>query len=139
MAGQKGERASSALTRVTRPAFYVTVDARVFSFVAAVALTATAGGLVACDEAESIVVANNTSRTVVVYEDGVATELINQGLTQDFSTHEFRGTLTFAVRYLCDEDICDQSVLGERTFTWDEMQQEGGITITVGASALGEP
>ena len=96
-------------------------------------------GLVACDEAETIVVSNHTPRTVVVYEDGVPTELINPGLTQEFGTNEFRGTLTFAVRYLCDEDACDQTVLGERTFTWDEMQQEGGITITVGSAALGEP
>jgi hypothetical protein len=115
------------------------VDGRYASVLAMVALAVAAFGFVACDEAESVVIANNTSRTVVVYEDDVATELINPGLTQEFSTHEFRGTLTFAVRYLCDEDACDQTVLGERTFTWDEMQQEGGIAITVGAAALGEP
>ena len=120
-------------------AFYVTVDRRCASVLAVLALAVAAVGLVACDEAESVVISNQTPRTVVVYEDDVATELINPGLTQEFSTHEFRGTLTFAVRYLCDEDVCDQSVLGERTFTWDEMQQEGGITITLGAAALGEP
>ena len=115
------------------------MDARYASVLAVLALAVAAVGLVACDEAESVVVANNTSRTVVVYEDDVATELINPGLTQEFSTHEFRGTLTFVVRYLCDAEACDQTVLGERTFTWDEMQQEGGISITVGAAALGEP
>ena len=132
----------AAATQLNPPkgvAFYVTVDGRFASVLAVLALAVAAVGLVACDEAESIVIANNTSRTVVVYEDDVATELINPGLTQEFATHEFRGTLTFAVRYLCDEDVCDQTVLGERTFTWDEMQQEGGITITVGAAALGEP
>jgi len=115
------------------------VDGRYASVLAVLALAVAAIGLVACDEAESIVVANNTSRTVVVFEDDVATELINPGLTREFSTHEFRGTLTFAVRYLCAEDVCDQTVLGERTFTWEEMQQEGGVTITVGSAALGEP
>jgi hypothetical protein len=115
------------------------VDARRAPALAVLALAVAVAGLVACDEAESIVVSNQTPRTIVVYEDDVATELINPGLTQEFSTHEFRGTLTFAVRYLCDEDVCDQTVLGERTFTWDEMQQEGGITITLGPAALGEP
>ena len=70
-----------------------------------------------------VVVQNNTAQTVVVYEDDVATELINPGLTQEFGTHQFRGTLTFTVRYLCDADVCDQGVLAERTFTWEEMQQ----------------
>jgi hypothetical protein len=100
---------------------------------------AAVGGLAGCNEAESVVISNETSQTVVVYEDGVATELIAPGLTQEFATHQFRGTLTFAVRYLCDGEVCDQTVLGERTFTWEEMQAEGGITITVGATALGEP
>ncbi len=96
-------------------------------------------GFVACDETESVAIENNTSRTIVVYEDGVATELINPGLSKEFGSHQFRGTLTFAVRYLCDGDICDQTVLAERTFTWEEMQQSGGDTMTVGSSALGEP
>ena len=116
------------------------MDARRASALAVLAVAVVAAaGLVACDEAESIVVANNTSRTVVVYEDDVATELINPGLTKEFSSHQYRGTLTFAVRYLCDEDVCDQSVLAERTFTWEEMQQSGGITITVDGATLGEP
>jgi hypothetical protein len=103
------------------------------------ALAFAAVGLVACDEAEVVVVQNNTPQTIVVYEDGVPTELVNAGLSQEFSTTEFRGTLTFAVRYLCDSEVCDQGVLAERTFTWDEMQQGGGITLTVGAAALSEP
>lgn len=103
------------------------------------ALAVAAVGLVACDEAESVVIQNNTAHTVVVYEDDVATELIGPGLSGHFSTHQFRGTLTFAVRYLCREDACDQTVLTERTLTWDEIQQSGGVTITVGSSALGEP
>ena len=114
------------------------MDARRASVLAVLALSA-AVGLVACDEAESVVIANNTASTVVVYEDGVATELINPGVSKDFSSHQFRGTLTFAVRYLCDEDVCDQSVLAERTFTWEEMQQAGGVTISVDSGTLAEP
>jgi len=114
------------------------VDARRASVLAVLALSATVG-LVACDEAESVVIENNTPRTVVVYEDDVATELINPGLSKEFSSHQFRGTLTFGVRYLCDEDVCDQSVLAERTFTWEEMQQSGGVTIIVDSTALAEP
>ena len=114
------------------------MDARRASVLAVLALSA-AVGLVACDEAESVVIENNTASTVVVYEDDVATELINPGLSKEFSSHQFRGTLTFGVRYLCDEDVCDQSVLAERTFTWEEMQQSGGVTIIVDSTALAEP
>ena len=115
------------------------MEARRAPAIAVLALAVAAAGLVACDEAESVVIENNTSRTVVVYEDDVATELINPGLTQEFSTHQFRGTLTFAVRYLCDADVCDQGVINERTFTWEEMHQAGGITIAVGSAAFNEP
>jgi hypothetical protein len=115
------------------------VNARRVPALAVIALGVAAFGFVGCNEAESVVIQNNTSRTVVVYEDDVATELINPGLSKDFASHQFRGTLTFAVRYLCDEDICDQTVLAERTFTWDEMQQAGGVTITVDSGALSEP
>jgi len=115
------------------------VEARRAPALAVLALAVAAAGLVACDEAELVVVQNNTAQTVVVYEDDVPTELINPGLTQEFGTHQFRGTLTFAVRYFCDSDVCDQGVLAERTFTWNEMQQAGDVTIAVGSAALGEP
>jgi hypothetical protein len=105
--------------------------------VMALAVAATAG-LVACDSAESITVENKTSRTVVVYEDGEPTELIRPGATRSFETLQFRGTLTYQVRYFCAEDACDQSVLAERTFTWDDMQDFNGVTITVEPSALGD-
>jgi hypothetical protein len=115
------------------------VKARRTSALVLLPLAAVAAAIVACDKAELVVVQNNTSETVVVYEDAAATELIGPGLSQEFGTHQFRGTLTFAVRYLCDTDVCDQSILAERTFTWEEMQQAGGITLTVGGAALSEP
>jgi hypothetical protein len=115
------------------------VEARCAPAIAVLALAIAAASLVACDEAELVVVQNNTAHTVVVYEDAVPTELIGPGVSHEFGTQQFRGTLTFAVRYLCDTDVCDQGVLAERTFTWEEMQQAGGITLTVGGAALSEP
>jgi hypothetical protein len=112
---------------------------RFASAVAVLALVvAAAAGLVACDSAESITVENKTNRTVVVYEDGEPTELIRPGATRSFETLQFRGTLTYEVRYFCAEEACDQSVLAERTFTWDDMQEFNGVTITIEPSALGE-
>ena len=105
--------------------------------IAALVLSASAG-LVACDDAQSIVVENKTSRTVVVYEDGEPTELIRPGSTRSFGTLQFRGTLTYEVRYFCDQEACDQAVLAERTFTWEDMQEFGGVTITVEPSSIGE-
>jgi len=89
-------------------------------------------GLMACQESEAIHVANRTSRTVVVYEDGEPTELIGAGDSRTFEVGSFRGTLTYEVRYFCEEEACDQSVLVTRTFTWEEIKDAGGVTITVG-------
>lgn len=89
-------------------------------------------GLVACQEDQSIAVNNTTSRTVVVYEDGEPTELIRAGGSRSFEVGSFRGALTYEIRYFCEEDVCDQSVLVSRTFTWEEIQDAGGVTITVG-------
>lgn len=89
-------------------------------------------GLIACQEDQAITVNNTTSRTVVVYEDGEPTELIRAGGSRSFEVGSFRGTLTYDIRYFCEEDVCDQSVLVSRTFTWEEIQDAGGVTITVG-------
>ena len=95
-------------------------------------------GLVACNQSEAVVVENNTTRTVVVYEDGRATTLVAPGISRSFDISDFRGTLTYEIRYFCEEKVCDQSVLAERTFTWEEMQQAGGISLKVESAALGE-
>ena len=89
-------------------------------------------GLIACREDQAITVNNTTSRTVVVYEDGEPTELIRAGGSRSFEVGSFRGTLTYDIRYFCEEDVCDQSVLVSRTFTWEEIKDAGGVTITVG-------
>ena len=88
--------------------------------------------LIACDQGQTISVENKTSRTVVVYEDGEPTELIRAGGNRAFEIGSFRGTLTYEIRYFCDEEACDQSVLVSRTFSWDDINQAGGVTITVG-------
>lgn len=102
----------------------------------AVVLTAVIGvlalGLVACQEDQAVTINNTTSRTVVVYEDGEPTELIRAGGSRSFEVGSFRGTLTYEIRYFCDQDVCDQSVLVSRTFTWEEIEDAGGVTITVG-------
>lgn len=98
---------------------------------AVLALAVAAAGLVACDEAELVVVQNKTDQTLVVYEDGVATELVNAGAIREFGIKEFRGTLSYEVRYLCDADSCHQSVLASRTFTWDELIRANGVTLGV--------
>ena len=90
-------------------------------------------GMVACSQSESVVVQNNTTRTVVVYEDDRPTTLIGPGISRSFDISDFRGTLTYEIRY-----FCDQTVLAERTFTWEEVQQAGGIELAVEPSALGE-
>jgi hypothetical protein len=105
--------------------------------VAAVALGGLAG-LVACSQTESVVVQNSTTKTIVVYEDDRATTLIGPGISRTFEISDFRGTLTYEVRYFCEDRTCDQTVLAERTFTWEEMEQAGGIELAVEASALGE-
>jgi hypothetical protein len=97
-----------------------------------------AAGVVACSEAESVVVENNTTQTVVVYEDGRATTLIGPGISRSFEVGDFRGTLTYEIRYFCEDEACDQDVLTERAFTWEEMQQAGGIKLAVESSALGD-
>jgi hypothetical protein len=95
-------------------------------------------GLVACSQSESVVVQNNTTNTVVVYEDDRPTTLIGPGISRTFDIGDFRGTLTYEIRYFCDAKACDQTVLTERTFTWEEVQQAGGIKLNVEASVLGE-
>ncbi|HSP54834.1 MAG TPA: hypothetical protein VLS25_04530 [Dehalococcoidia bacterium] len=95
-------------------------------------IAALALGLIACQKSEGITVDNKTSRTVVVYEDGEPSELIGAGASQTFDVGSFRGTLKYEVRYLCEDTSCDQTVLVSRTFTWDDIKQAGGVTITVG-------
>lgn len=89
-------------------------------------------GLVACQEDQAVTINNTTSRTVVVYEDGEPTELIRAGGSRSFDVGSFRGTLTYEIRYFCEADVCDQSILVSRTFTWEEIEDAGGVTITVG-------
>ena len=40
-------------------------------------------------------------------------------------------TLTYEIRYLCDEATCDQTVLASRTLTWEEMQNADGVAIVI--------
>jgi hypothetical protein len=102
------------------------------AFILPAVIAVLALSLIACQEDQAISVNNTSSRTVVVYEDGEPTELIRPGGTRTFDVGSFRGTLTYEVRYFCEADVCDQSVLVSRTFTWEDIQDAGGVTITVG-------
>ena len=84
-----------------------------------------------CDSSESVRVENKTDRSIVVYEDGVPSEIVRPGITREFTTERFRGTLTYEVRYFCDEASCDQSVLAGKTLTWEDLQSTDGVTIVV--------
>jgi|FLYL01.1.fsa_nt_gi hypothetical protein len=92
---------------------------------------AAAAALAGCRDGETVTVRNRSDRTVVVFEDGVPTELIAPGTTEEFEIGEFRGTLTYQLRYLCEEEVCDQEVIAERTFTWEEIKRAGGIELQV--------
>jgi len=95
--------------------------------IAAVFTMAVAG----CESSQSVRVENKTENTVVVYEDGVATELVNPGATKEFSTQQFRGTLSYEIRQFCETETCDQSILAARTTTWEEITRTDGITIVI--------
>ena len=84
-----------------------------------------------CDSEQAVRVENKTDQTVVVYEDGVPTALVHSGVTEEFTTLRFRGTLTYDIKFFCEDEVCDQTVLASRTITWEQMQQTDGITIVV--------
>ncbi len=91
-----------------------------------------AGTAFACNnEEESVRIQNKTAQTIVVFEDGMATELVSPGETKEFTTLRFRGILTYDIRYFCDQPTCDQTVLVNRTLTWDELKRMDGVTIVV--------
>jgi hypothetical protein len=81
--------------------------------------------LIACDPGEAVTIENWTGETVVVFEDDTQIDRLEPGDSQDYGVLTFEGTLTYDVRRE------DGSVLASRTFTWDEITGEDGITIVV--------
>jgi hypothetical protein len=93
----------------------------------AILIVAIMSAALACEgEGENVTVENRSSEVVVVFEDGVPTTLLQPNVTEDFHVLRFSGSLTYSV-----QSFESQEVLAERTFTWDEIVQEDGITMVI--------
>jgi hypothetical protein len=77
-------------------------------------------------EGEDVTVENRSSEVVVVFEDDVPGSLVHPAVTERFHILRFSGTLTYSV-----ETFETREVLAERSFTWEEISDEGGITIVI--------
>ena len=83
--------------------------------------------LTACEwEGETVTVENNSTEVVVVFEDDSPIELVHPKVSQQFSILRFDGTLTYEI-----QSFATRRVLAMRSFTWQEISDENGITITI--------
>jgi hypothetical protein len=80
----------------------------------------------ACDHGPGVRVENLSDKVVVVYEDGTPTVLMQPGVAQEFWVPKFQGTAVYEIRALDGGEI-----LAKRSFTWEELDEEDGITIVV--------
>lgn len=78
-----------------------------------------------CDPGWAVRVENNTAQTVAVYEDGQQVNRVPPGETRNYAILKFTGRRTYEVKAL------DGKLLSKREFTWDEIDRQHGITITV--------
>lgn len=86
-----------------------------------------AGINVACEVGgENLRVENKTGEAVVVLEDGVPGALLRPGESKEFAILPFDGTVTYEV-----QAFDTRQTLARRTFTWDEIKEEGGILVKV--------
>jgi hypothetical protein len=93
--------------------------------VAALLLLLTALTACVADPGETLHIENRTNGTVVVSENGTGSVRISPGETGNFAILKFEGTFTYEVVAL------DGALLASRTFTWEEIHEEDGITIVV--------
>jgi len=77
----------------------------------------------ACDSGESVRVENHTAEHVTVYEDDAVVGTLEPGQHDEFGILPFDDQITYSVK------AADGRMLAERSFTWDEIDDEGGITI----------
>lgn len=68
---------------------------------------------------------NRTDRTAAILENGTRIDWLAASETGDYAILKFEGTLTYEVRTL------DGNALASRTFTWEEIHKEDGITLIV--------
>ena len=76
---------------------------------------------------------NKTDQTLTVFEDGVGFHQLAPGDSANFGVVRFVDEKTIDVRTLGGD------VLASRTFTWDEMVREKGISIIVQNEQPAEP
>ncbi len=83
--------------------------------------------VVGCEaEGENVTIENRSSEVVVVFEDDVPIWLLHPRVTEDFHILRFSGTDKFSI-----QSFETREVLAERSFTWEEISDEGGITIVI--------
>ena len=76
---------------------------------------------------------NRTDQTLTVFSDGVGFDELAPGDNRYFGVLEFEGVKTYEVR------TRDGIVLARRSFTWDEMVRENGISIIIHNEQPAEP
>jgi hypothetical protein len=77
-------------------------------------------------EGEDLTVKNSSSEVVVVFEDDAPIALLHPRVSEGFHILPFTGTKKFSV-----QTFESRVLVAERTFSWDEISKEDGITITV--------
>lgn len=88
-------------------------------------ITLLALALIACDPGEAVTIENRTDQTVAVFDNDTQRNLIAPGDTARYSILKFERTMTFTVKTM------DGKVLASRTFTWDEIHKQDGITLII--------
>ena len=91
------------------------------------ALIAMAFSLVGCENGEDVTVVNSSTEVVVVFENDVPVELVQPRVSLNFFVPElFTGTFTYKV-----ESFDTRRVLASRSFTWDEIHSQHGLTLVI--------
>jgi hypothetical protein len=78
-----------------------------------------------CDSGQHVTVENRSSSAVYVIENGNSPgTVMAPGAEERFAVLRFDGTFTYEVR-----DVATKQVLASRSFTWQEIRDEGGIIL----------
>lgn len=80
--------------------------------------------MIACDSGEYVKVENKSGKIVVVWEDVTPIEIMQPGVSQNFTILGFEGELTYKVK-----TFESRTELASITFTWDQIRHDGGYTL----------
>jgi hypothetical protein len=86
-----------------------------------------------CDPGQTVHIENNTDQTLTVFSNGVGFHELAPGDSANIGVLDFEGERTYELR------TPDGTVLASRTFTWDELDRENGISIIVQNEQTAEP